>query len=141
MIKNNIKFRQVHNIFDCNGKVEACVVEVFVEDKLFYLVSCYRAPQSPIISVQEWITFLTQFGDNAIFGGDLNAHSVEWGSNHTCPWGNNLSVALSETDFSCLNDGTPTRLNGPNGVDSIIDLTITHASWAIHFQYTILPDP
>lgn len=141
MVRRSIKYKCVQNIFDCDGKIEACAVEVSAETKSFFLISCYHPPQSPTISIREWVQFLTQFGSNNVFfGGDFNSHNEEWGFSHTCHNGTNLSEALRESELNCLNEGAPTMLNDCAGPVSVVDLSLTHESIALRFQQVVLSD-
>lgn len=40
LIRNNLRYKTITNIFYCNGRVEVCAVEVFVDGESFTLVSC-----------------------------------------------------------------------------------------------------
>lgn len=58
LINHKYKYREITGILDCGGKIEACGVEVFHHGELIFLVSCYRPPNSVVISEEEWKSFL-----------------------------------------------------------------------------------
>lgn len=84
LVYNKLKYKTIPMVFECGGKIEACAIEVFVENEPVVLVSCYHPPGADHISVQEWIQFFPQFSGKVIFGGDFNAHNEVWGSSSTC---------------------------------------------------------
>lgn len=90
LVKREIKYKTIPNLFNCNNKLEVCAVESYIEGESITVVSCYRPPNFPNISTQEWETFFTQFRGKALFGGDFNSHNTLWGSSHTSINGNNL---------------------------------------------------
>lgn len=141
LVYNKLKYKTIPMIFECGGKIEACAIEVFVENEPVVLVSCYRPPGADHISVQEWIQFFPQFSGKVIFGGDFNAHNEVWGSSSTCRVGGEVREALDELDLSLLNDGTPTFHSVAYHSNTVIDLSVAHDSLAMRLSWRVSDDP
>lgn len=41
LVKNSLRNKSVRNLYDCNGKIEVCVVELAPRDEKLIIVSCY----------------------------------------------------------------------------------------------------
>ena len=61
LIRNTLRYRVVHNLRDCNGRLEVCAVEFALRDVDMLLVSCYHPPGESGISSLEWSSFFSQF--------------------------------------------------------------------------------
>lgn len=68
-------------------------------------------------------------------------HNLIWGSSYTCPNGNNLWDALTGSEFSLMNDGSPTFHSASYHTNSTIDLTIVHSSIALGMSWQVNVDP
>jgi ribonuclease HI len=73
--------------------------------------------------------FLPHSKNDFLFG-DVNCHSDLWDPSHdTDTIGAQIEDFISEHDFVCANDGTPTLLSKSAGTQSAPDVTIHHSSW------------
>lgn len=52
-VYNKLKYRKILNIFDYDGKIEACAIEVFIESGPIVLVSCYCPLNTEHITTHE----------------------------------------------------------------------------------------
>lgn len=60
---------------DCQGSIEACAIDVFINNDIISIISCYRPPAAPTIGVASWVNFLSQFNSACLFCGDFNVHN------------------------------------------------------------------
>lgn len=81
-IRNGIKYSEKNLIFDCNGAIEACAIDLFTNSGKITTVSCYRPPDGPWIEPSDWKKFFEQFQCRSFFGGDFNSHHVVYGEIH-----------------------------------------------------------
>lgn len=139
-VHNNIKYRRIIDFYNCDGKIEVCAVIIYINDKEFKLVSCYRPPNGDLITVLEWKRFFSQFVGKVIFGGDFNAHHEILGSSRTCRVGCNIAEALENLELTILNDGSPTFYCAAYRSNAIIDLTIVHDSLALRMEWSVGED-
>lgn len=137
LVNQKIKYRAVDVQDDCNGKIEACAVEIFSKGESIFLVSCYRPPNIGNVSSREWFSFINQFGNRVLFGGDFNVHNELWGSTHTCSSGAQLWEGLFDSDFVLLNNGSPTFHSASHRSNSVIVLSFTHCSMALDFDWKV----
>ncbi|EFN75333.1 hypothetical protein EAI_12576, partial [Harpegnathos saltator] len=56
-LKKGIKFSEMEDLFDCDGKLEVVGIRLYLGEEEFYLISCYRPPGSGMISVNSWSRF------------------------------------------------------------------------------------
>lgn len=129
LINQAFKYRKLDNIYNCNGKIEACAIEIFLSNETIVMVACYRPPDMPVIEVAEWLQFFNQFGNlKVILGGDFNAHNPSWGSSHLCRHGEALGNAILDSDLFVVGDGSPTFCGDSYRNSSVVDLTLVHNS-------------
>lgn len=141
LINHSFKYKQVNGVFDCDGFLEVCAIETFINGESLLLVSCYRPLNSSFISEEDWLKFFNQFNPRkVIFGGDFNAHNINWGSSHTCPNGEVLWRAVVESDLSIVGDSTPTYCGDAYRQSSILDLTFAHNSLSFRLSRSIESD-
>lgn len=143
LIRGDIRYRVVDNIYNCNNLLEVCAIEVFLADGLLIIVSCYRPPDDSTIDKGMWIQFLDQFTHRSLIYGDLNARHFAWGDTVCSAVGNRLMEALDEMDLHIVNDLNSTYLsNNPfNYSNSSIDLSLIHDSLAMKTTWEVDSDP
>ena len=69
LITNTLRYRVVHNLRDCNDRLEVCAAERALRDGGMLLGSCYRPPGESGISSLEWSSFFSQFNGRFLIGG------------------------------------------------------------------------
>ncbi|RUS86031.1 hypothetical protein EGW08_006185 [Elysia chlorotica] len=79
-----------------------------------------------------------QLSSPIIFMGDFNAHNPLWGGLRTDPRGQFLEKFHSESDFSLLNDGSPSFCHPANGTFSALDLTFVDPSLSLDYSWSTL---
>lgn len=56
-IKDGIKYSERTQIFNCNGAIEACAIDLFMNSGKITIVSCYRLLDSPRMEPSDWRKF------------------------------------------------------------------------------------
>lgn len=84
MVRNGIKYQALDNLFNAEGKIEICGINIFFDFKTFSIISLYKPPQVNI-SISKWHNLFTHLNGEFFIGGDFNLHNTVWGSPSTCP--------------------------------------------------------
>lgn len=71
LIKSGIKYQVINGMYDCNGALETCGVEIHTDSGIFSVGVVYRSPDSTRISAANWKHFFSQFGNRAFLAGIL----------------------------------------------------------------------
>ena len=123
----------------CNA-LEATAIRVRTRrDEWITLVNVYSPPSTS--RVGEFDLSILSSSRNHLFAGDFNCHSSLWDVYQPeDEEGRKMEDWMLEADFSCLNDGTPTRVNRATGGLSAPDLTVVHHSWVPASDWQVL-DP
>lgn len=141
-VNNKLKYKRVPSLFDCDGKLELCAIELFLHDAKFLVLSCYKPPDIKISSLS-WHRFFNQFRleDRVLIGGDFNSHHTLWGDIHICDEGSKLVDTYLDSNFGILNDGNPTFRSRQYASYSAIDLTFTSNQSLFDFKWSVGCDP
>jgi len=120
------------------GALEATAVKVRTQrDEWITLVNVYSPPGRS--RVGEFNPSILSSSQSHLLAGDFNCHSVLWDVNQPeDEEGRVMEDWMSEVDFTCLNDGTPTRINRATGGLSAPDLTVMHNSWVPASDWQVL---
>lgn len=158
LIKNNIPFRIMENIFYCEKSLETVAITIPYQinnnnkDESLLIVSLYRNP-SKVTTTNEWTQLFNSIKDykNIILTGDFNIHHYSWGANKTCPSGESLVETLSDYNLYILNDGSHTYFSTKTTVasdgseiqtmiSSALDLTLTSANFLHKTTWMVYED-
>jgi hypothetical protein len=126
-INKKQKYSRKDILYDGDGKIEVCAIELYTGQDKTLIVSCYKQPQIKI-ELMVWKKFFAQFKGKFLIGGDFNGHHHSWGKSKNCTTGKNLYHCITEleTNITLLNDGSqtycyiPGRLEQTLGIASII---------------------
>lgn len=143
LISKDIKYEKYrNNLYKCDGKLEACAINVFTENhRKITVISCYRPPDAQHrITTEQWERFFRQFEHPFVAGGDLNVHHQKWGSGKNCAEGNALKQALERPELTLLNDGSSTFISSSYGSPSNIDLTICSSDLGLSLDWKVHDD-
>lgn len=140
-IRNSVKYRRIPLTQDCDGGMEACAIEVFLDSESLSIVSCYYPPSQGSTDTESWRRFFSQLPGKSFFGGDFNAHHMVWGDSHNCPNGNHIVESLENMDLCVLNNGDPTFHCAAHRSNSNIDLSIIHSSLILSSNWQVGDDP
>ena len=140
LIRNTLRYRVVHNLRDCNGRLEVCAVELALRDGGMLLVSCYRPPGESGISSLEGSSFLSQFNGRFLIGGDFNAHHSFWGDFSECSVGRDIVGCMDSQELAVLNDGQLTFCSASYDAQSVINLTFVDCRSALEYGWVVSDD-
>lgn len=117
-----------------------CSVGIETTNGRIVIVSLYIPPNNRI-DIDIWNRLFIQLSQfsHVIITGDFNAHSPLWGHSTYNHNGSNLT-ALSDFDFTVLNDDTPTYCNIHSGYSSVLDLVIALPSLVNNLDVNVLND-
>lgn len=107
-LKKGIKYFILENIYDCEGKIEVCAAQLYLNSGHLILVSYYRPPGGPIIPSASWEKFLNQFHDKVIIGGDFNSHHMSWVGTKFFRSGEKLLEGIENAHLTIANNGNAT---------------------------------
>lgn len=121
----------------CHDCIEACAIDVYVSSGKITIASCYRPPDGPTIGSAHWERFLAQFHNPGVFCGDFNVHNTIWGDSKDYSSSSNLEIALTDTEFVCVNNDSVTHIDFDRNTGFVTDLFIVSseldldASWKV----------
>lgn len=125
LLRDNIKFRNVKTF---NFPIEAICLEVHINNEWILIGSIYIPPNLKHNNMQYQITekdlsAVFNHPTKAIFGGDFNARSTNWGDISDNANGRIIWEFLKNTEFNVHAPDSPTCFRCPDG--SFIDFFIT----------------
>lgn len=128
LINNKLKYQILANLYNCQGHLEMCAIELQCQNPKLIIVSVYRAPDKHI-QTNTWARFFTQFiGKRFIILGDFNAHNSLWGDRRDCTEGRNIVDAIDGLDINVLNNGGMTFLSQQYGTETAIDISFVDSA-------------
>lgn len=137
LMGSGIRYKIINNLYNVGNKLEICAAEISLKNKPVTIVSAYKPPHISI-SVLEWENFFSQFTSDTIIGGD--SHHTSWSNSLSCSEGNKLFQAQTNLGFSCLNNGSHTRIPTPHQCGSAIDLTFTNSDIFITAHWEVIQE-
>jgi hypothetical protein len=137
-INNNMTISCKDGLFDDDGKIEACAIELYAGQDKILIVSCYKQPQMKI-DLTVWRTFVAQFKCKFFIGGDFNEHRHSWGNSKNCTTANNLYHCITEleTNITLLNDGSQTYISDVTKSKAILDLSFVDPRLALLYSWKV----
>lgn len=102
----------------------------------FTLCNIYFPPNDHI-KYADVFNLVQQLPKPFILGGDFNAHSILWGSNHTSTRGRIIERILEDFDINLMNDGSKTHFTVSSCTESAIDLTFCTPYLSISFSWEV----
>jgi hypothetical protein len=140
---NHLKYSRKDGLYNGDGKIEVCEIEIYSGEDKILIVSCHRQPHTKIEPRYEK-KFLAQF-EGKLIGGDFNGHHDSCGNSKYCTAGNNLfdCVVEFETNITLLNDGsqTYTYISDAAGIKAALDLTFVGKRSALLYIWKARTDP
>lgn len=64
VINNKLKYSRKNGLFDDDGKIEACAIELYIAQDKIIIVSCYRQPH---MTMELW------YGKNSLTNSGVNS--------------------------------------------------------------------
>lgn len=104
----------------------------------FTILNSYIPPDQHF-SGNEILTIINSFSAPLLFTGDFNAWGFAWGSPRTTSRGKNIIEAVSKTNLSLLNNGSPTHFS-THKTYTHIDLTFISSNLHPHCNWEVLND-
>ncbi|XP_034936031.1 uncharacterized protein [Chelonus insularis] len=139
LVRNNIKYKRKHGLYNCNNNIELCAIELFTCEGPFLVVSCYRPPDRNMTKDQ-WVRFLNQFSGNFLVTGDFNAHHQVWGSDANSIEGTKLFEAIEESEVGLLNGAVKTFYSRQYRTESALDLSFASCGLLSLFEWKVSRD-
>ena len=128
-----------YSVFNINSNIQNTCCSISAQ-KTYTICNLY-IPPSHNISIADFDTLLSQLHSPFVILGDLNAHNILWGSDHTDTRGRLIERVLSTYNLCLLNDNSPTYLHPATGSFTNIDLSICDPSifldftgWGVHSE-------
>lgn len=154
---NHVFKNRINNNYACGGVTTYIHNSIFYEEiqlqtnleavatkvllSLGYLTICnLYLPNSYDFQTQEIIELINQLPLPFIIVGDLNAHSLSWGSHKLCRRGKKIEKILEDPSIVLLNTGNVTHINNSSKTFSAIDLSLCSVSIAHTTDWTTLND-
>ena len=142
-LRKGIVCSDINTILSIENSLETQAITIKSSIGELLIVSIYsRVPAAAsIIGSATWPRLLSSISDinaQAVFvGGDFNYHHISWSSPRICLNGDEFCQAVDNTNLICLNNGSPTYINRPDNLSSVLDLSsvpgnlFSLASWNI----------
>lgn len=121
-----------------HSDLEVITVQLTLESKIT-ICNTY-IPNKTLFKSSDIHNIITQLPKIFILFGDLNSHSVHWGSEKTYARGESIEKTLNNDSLVLLNNDQPTRLNPSNGTFSAIDLSISSSSLGQIISWSVLQE-
>jgi hypothetical protein len=137
-VNKKLKYSRRDRLYDGDGKIAACTIELYTGQDKILIVSYYKQPQMKI-KLTVWKTFFAQFKGKFLIGGDFNGHHHSWGNSKNCTSGNNLYHCMIEleTNITWLNDGSLVV----TGSKRALNLTFVDPRSALLYTWKVGTDP
>lgn len=137
LIRNGIKYQRTSVEYNCNGQIELCSINLFINNEKWLIISCYKSPDNNITE-NNWKKFLDQFNNKKILiAGDLNAHHHLWGDEKIDTQGKRIYNAIDDTNLFFLNQGKKTYKSRQFNTETAIDITIIDCSTITSFNWDV----
>lgn len=135
-VHKNFKIKKI-NLTQSN-KIESVGVRIFHKNKkVIDIISVYSSPSTKFSS-QDFDFIFQSIESPYIIGGDLNAHSMEWGCQEDSIKGDAILNAIEKYNAVIINDGSITRPQVLPRISSAIDITMTNVQNAINCDWQVL---
>ena len=132
-----IKGSVLHQTIPLQTDLEAVAARISL-DKAITICSLYLSP-SKVVSKIQLENLVTQLPQPFLLLGDMNGHSLQWGSDNTNIQGKVLEDFISDNDLCVLNTGSPTFCS-PAGSLTHVDLSLCVPSLFLDFEWEVLED-
>jgi len=129
LVENTTPHQQLH----INTGLQAIALRATCH-KTLTICSIYLSP-STACNISELENLIGQLPPPVLLLGDFNAHSQQWGSIKRSTRGNMVDDFLLKCYLSLRNSGSPTYLHPATASFSAIDLSITHQSLYLDFDW------
>jgi hypothetical protein len=141
-INKKLKYSRKNDLYDGDGKIEGCAIELCIGQDKILIVPCYKQPHIKI-ELRVWKNFFAQFEGKFLIGGDFNRHHHSWGNSKNCTTGNNLYNCTTElkTNITLLNEGSQTRISDGIGSSAVLGLTFVDSRSALLYTWKVGIDP
>lgn len=133
----NIKYRSIKVKYTAGKKLEACGININLNQKPITIISIYKLPDITL-STTQWEKFFNQFPEEFMIGGDFNAHHSSDPRNDSA--GITLVDALDNLNLHCINNGSMTRFGSGLTHDSAIDLTISNCTSLLTARWEVIQE-
>ena len=104
-----------------------------------YIICNLYLPPNQNLNIIDFDNLFSQLQFPFVILGDLNAHNILWGSDHTGTRGRLIERFVNTYNLCILNDNSPTYLHPGTGTLTNIDLSICDpslyldfTSWGVH---------
>ena len=133
-IKSGILFNEIN----ITSPLEAVAVRVSLQ-KALTICSLYLSPSEPVSKV-ELLNLTSQLPEPFLIVGDLNGHSVRWGSESTNTQGKVIEDFIDDLNLCILNSGAHTYIDARSGKPFHIDVALIHASLGLDLRWSVHDD-
>lgn len=120
-----------------NSTLEVIAIKAYIPGNTTTICSLYLPPGTSV-NKQELLAIISQLPKPFLLCGDMNAHNIIWGSQHTDSRGKLFEETLENETI--LNTGSPTHFSSANGTFSSIDLTICNPDLYPSLTWETLPE-
>ena len=130
MVHRSIPACQIHLPYDHGLFVERLSIEIYLDNKKFYIHNFHRKYRSQVFHLSPVLKDTVP----SIIMGDFNAHNTRWGPDMkpSTSAGLNLRTEIDKYPYIVLNDKVHTHDKG-----SALDLAIFHTSLAPQSHFSI----
>ena len=134
LVKGNIGYKVNHH--SQRGTVELLSVAIHQSGKKWLTVNNTYIPPKGEVDLS-WIPV----EPNSITAGDFNGHSQIWDDSQPCDSrGNQIVDWLLDNNLTCMNDGSPTRMNPGTGGMSALDITLVTPGLNTKMQWNVIDE-